>query len=252
MSALMTMLKIEAKLLLRDPTTVFFGVLFPTALLLALSAIPALRERPAELGGLRAIDAWAPTALVFGIVMIAVQHTPSVIATYRERGILRRLSTTPVHPGRILLAQMIVSFASVIMGAALMVTVAWAVLDISPPQRPLAFVVAFVVGYASVLAISMITAALVRTSSAATTLGTLLFLVLMFFGGAFLPRYTMPEALQKVGDFVPPGLQAFIEAWSPGAGELTSVGQPFWVQITIMACIAVIASAVAAKLFRWE
>lgn len=252
MSALTTMLKVETKLLLRDPTTVFFGVLFPTGLLLALSVIPALRETPPELGGLRAIDAWAPTALVFGIVMIAVQHIPSVIATYRERGILRRLSTTPVHPRRILLAQMIVSFVSVIVGAALMIAVAWAVLGIAPPQRPLAFAVAFVVGYAAVLGISMITAALVRTSSAASTIGTLLFVVLMFFGGAFLPRYTMPETLQKVGDFVPPGLQAFIEAWSPVAGELTSVGQPFWVQIAIMAAIAVVASGIAAKLFRWE
>ncbi|GGD38560.1 transport permease protein [Microbacterium faecale] len=251
MRALMTMLKIETKLLLRDPVTVFFGVLFPTGLLLALSTIPALRESPPELGGLRAIDAWAPTALVFGIVMIAVQHTPNVIATYRERGILRRLSTTPVHPRRILLAQMIVSFASVLVGAALMITVAWAVLDIPPPQRPLSFAVAFIVGYAAVLGISMIVAAIVRTSSAATTTGTLLFIALMFFGGAFLPRYTMPEALQKVGDFVPPGLQAFIEAWSPAAGELTSVGQPFWIQTAIMAGIAVITSAIAAKLFRW-
>lgn len=252
MSALTTMLRIETRLLLRDPTTVFFGVLFPTGLLLALSVIPALQASPPELGGLRAIDAWAPTALVFGIVMIAVQHTPSMIATYRERGILRRLSTTPVHPGRILCAQMIVSFVSVIAGAVLMIVVGWTVLGIAPPQRPLAFMLAFVIGYAAVLGISMIMAALVRTSSAATAIGTLLFVVLMFFGGAFLPRYTMPETLQRIGDFVPPGLQAFSEAWSPAAGELTSVGQPFWVQIATMAAIAVIASGVAAKLFRWE
>ena len=37
--------------------------------------------------------------------MIAVQHVPTVIATYRERGILRRLSTTPVHPRNVLIAQ---------------------------------------------------------------------------------------------------------------------------------------------------
>ncbi len=252
MSALITMLKVETKLLLREPTTVFFGVLFPSALLLGLSTIPVLRERPAELGGLRAIDVWAPTALLFGIVMIAVQHTPVVIATYRERGILRRLSTTPVHPRRILLAQMIVSFISVIVGAVLMIVVAWAVLDIGPPERPVAFAIAFLVGYAAVLGLSLIVAALVRTSSAATTIGTLLFIALMFFGGAFLPRYTMPDPLQKAGDFVPPGLQAFIEAWSPAAGELTSVGQPFWAQVAIMAGIAVVTSTVAAMLFRWE
>ena len=107
MSALTNMIKVETKLFLRDRATVLFGVLFPTALLLGLGSIPDLRTPSADLGGLRPIDVWAPTALVFGIVMIAVQHVPTVIATYRERGILRRLSTTPVHPRNVLIAQMI-------------------------------------------------------------------------------------------------------------------------------------------------
>lgn len=254
MSALMKMIRVETKLFLRDPATVGFGVLFPAGLLLGLGAIPALRESTPETGGLRSIDVWAPTALVFGMVMIAVQHVPTTIATYRERGILRRMSTTPAHPRNILLAQMIVAFASVIVSAALMILLAWAVLDIAPPERPLEFVVAFVVGYAAVLGVSMISAALVRTSSAATQIGTLLFVALMFFGGAFLPRLLMPEVLQVVGDFVPPGLQTLTAAWSTEAGEITAStgGQPFWVQIAIMAGIAVITSAIAAKFFRWE
>jgi len=129
----MNMIKVETKLFLRDPTTLTFGVLFPTALLLGLGSIPALRESSPDTGGLRAIDIWAPTALVFGMVLIAVQHVPAVIATYRERGILRRLSTTPVHPRNVLVAQMIVAFASVLVSAALMVLAAWAVLGWAYP-----------------------------------------------------------------------------------------------------------------------
>ncbi|MEU4427124.1 ABC transporter permease [Actinoplanes sp. NPDC024001] len=248
------MIRIETRLFLRDPATVVFGVLFPTGLLLGLGAIPALRESSPETGGLRSIDIWAPTALVFGMVMIAVQHVPAVITTYRERGILRRLSTTPVHPRTVLLAQMIVAFASVVVSAALMIFLAWAVLDVAPPERPLEVVVAFIVGYAALLGLGMISAAVVRTSSAANQIGTLLFVALMFFGGAFLPRVLMPDVLREVGEFIPPGLQALTAAWSAEAGEITATagGQPFWLQIAIMAGIAVIASALAAKLFRWE
>ena len=254
MPALTNMIKVETKLFLRDSATVNFGVLFPTGLLLGLGAIPALRESSPETGGLRSIDIWAPTALVFGMVMIAVQHVPAVIATYRERGILRRLSTTPAHPRSVLLAQMIVAFASVVVSAALMILLAWAVLDIAPPERPLEFVVAFIVGYAALLGLGMISAAVVRTSSAANQIGTLLFVALMFFGGAFLPRVLMPDVLREVGEFIPPGLQTLTAAWSAEAGEITATagGQPFWLQIAIMAGIAVIASAIAAKLFRWE
>lgn len=254
MRALVKTVKVEAKLFLRDSATVLFGVLFPTALLLGLGAVPALRESTPDTGGLRAIDVWAPTALVFGMVMIAVQHVPSVIATYRERGILRRLSTTPVHPGSVLLAQMIVAFASVVVSAALMISVAWAVIDIAPPERPLEFVAAFIVGYAALLGLGLISAAVARTSSAANQIGTLLFVALMFFGGAFLPRAVMPEVLRVIGDFIPPGLQALTTAWSVEAGEITAAtgAQPFWLQIAVMAGVAVASSAIAAKLFRWE
>ncbi|MFV2179115.1 ABC transporter permease [Actinomadura sp. LOL_016] len=254
MRALLKLVKIETRLFLRDSATVTFGVLFPTGLLLGLGSIPALRESSPETGGLRSIDVWAPTALVFGMVMIAVQHVPAVIATYRERGILRRLSTTPVHPRSVLLAQMIVAFASVVVSAALMIFLAWAVLDIAPPERPLEFVVAFIVGYAALLGIGMISAAVARTSSAANQVGTLLFVALMFFGGAFLPRVLMPDLLREVGEFIPPGLQALTAAWSAEAGEITATagGQPFWLQIAVMAGIAATASAIAAKSFRWE
>jgi ABC-2 type transport system permease protein len=253
-SALANMIKVETKLFLRDRAAVGFGVLFPTALLLGLGAVPALRESTPETGGLRSIDVWAPTALVFGMVMIAVQHIPSVIATYRERGILRRLSTTPARPRSVLLAQMIVASASVVVSAALMVFAGWAVLGIAPPEQPLKFAVAFIVGYAALLGLGLIAVALVRTSSAANHIGTLLFIALMFIGGAFLPRVVMPDLMREVGEFIPPGLQALTAAWSAEAGQLTATAseQPFWLQIAIMAGIAVIASAVAAKLFRWE
>lgn len=254
MGALRRTVSVETRLFLRDPTTVVFGVLFPTALLLGLGAVPALREPTPESGGLRAIDVWAPTALVFGMVMIAVQHVPAVVATYRERGILRRLSTTPLPPQRVLLAQMLVASASVVVSAVLLVLAAWVVLDVAPPERPLEFVVAFVVGYAALLGVGLVSAAVVRTSSAANHVGTVLFVALMFFGGAFLPRAVMPDALRAVGEHVPPGLQALTSAWSAEAGQVTatSTGQPFWLQVAIMAGIAVVASAVAAKLFRWE
>lgn len=253
MRSQLKMIKVETALFLRDPTTVMFGVLFPAALLVGLGAIPALRESSPETGSLRSIDIWAPTALVFGMVMIAVQHLPSVIATYRERGILRRLSTTPVHPGKVLLAQVLVAFASVIISAVLLIVAAVSVLDISPPEEPVKFTIAFIAGYAALLGLSMIVAALVRTSSAANQLGTLLFVALMFFGGAFLPRFLMPDTLREIGEFVPPGLHALTTAWSAEAGELTAgTGASFWLQIAIMAGIAVVGCAIAAKIFRWE
>lgn len=251
MNALAKLTLMETKLFLRDPGAVAFGVLFPSALLLGLGAVPMLREPSADLGGYRFVDLWAPTALVFSIVLIGAQHVPILIATYRERGVLRRLSTTPIHPGYVLLAQLIVAFVFVSLSALLLVFSAWAAFGVSPPEHPWTFALAFVVGYAAVLGISMISAAIVPTSTAATSVGTVMFMVLMFLGGAFLPRTLLPEIIVQIGEFVPPGVQSLLAAWFPAGAEITSGGQPQWLQLAIMAGIAVVSSAVAAKLFRW-
>ncbi|MGO3363754.1 MAG: ABC transporter permease [Corynebacterium sp.] len=187
MNALAKMTFVEAKLFLRDPGAVAFGVLFPTVLLLGLGAVPVLREPSEDFGGVRFVEFWAPSALVMGLAMIGAQHVPILIATYRERGILRRLSTTPVHPGYVLLAQMIVAFASVVVSTVLLVLASWLILDVAPPQQPGTFIAALVVGYAAVLAISMVSAALVPSSSAATSVGVLIFMVLMLFGESSCP-----------------------------------------------------------------
>ncbi len=252
MNALAKMTVVEAKMFLRDPGAVAFGVLFPTILLLGLGAIPMLREPSEDFGGIRFVEFWAPSALVVGMVAIGAQHVPILIATYRERGILRRMSTTPVHPGYLLIAQMIVALVSVAASALLLVLSAWLILDVAPPQHLGTFVLAYFIGYAAVLAISMISAALVPSASAATSVGTLIFMALMLFGGAFLPRFLMPDVLVTIGEYVPPGVQAMLAAWFPEAAEVTAAGSPRWVQLGILLGITVVAGAIAAKVFRWK
>ena len=39
---------------------------------------------------------------LLALVVLALQALPMTLGTYRERGILRRMSTTPVHPGMVL------------------------------------------------------------------------------------------------------------------------------------------------------
>lgn len=248
---------LEGKLFLREPGAPILTVLFPTAILLALGAIPVLREPSEEYDGARFVEFWAPTALVMGLGLIGLQHIPAAIATYREKGVLRRISTTPAHPATLLLAQLLVALAAATVATLLLVSSAWLLLDVPLPHHPLGFIAAFVVGFGAVLAIGMVIAALSPNARVASGIATFTWMVAMFFGGLFLPRIFFPEPLQRVGDFTPPGVQALQDAWSAdpavaAATGVASAGGPHLLQLAVMALIAVVAGALAARLFRWE
>ncbi|MUL44317.1 ABC transporter permease [Streptomonospora sp. PA3] len=244
-SVLAKLVSVEAKLLLREPGALAFGILFPSALLLGLGAVPLLREPSPEFGGLRFVDYWAPSALILGLGIMGLQHIPTTVAAYREKGVLRRMSTTPVGPGAVLVAQLIVAFASGVVTAAVLIASAWAVLDVSPPEQPWWFALSFAVGYGSLLAVGMLIAAVVPSVRLATGAATLAYMVTMVIGGVFLPRFFFPDALARLGDYTPPGVQAMLDSWS---GE--AVPDPL--QLGTMALIGGVAAAVAARFFRWE
>ena len=246
----------EVRLFLREPGSALFAILFPAGLLLALGAVPILREPSPDFDGARFVDMWAPTALVLGTGIFALQHIPAAIATYREKGVLRRMSTTPVHPATLLVAQLAVAMGGAVISAAVLILSAWLVLDVPLPQHPGWFLAAFTVGFASLLSIGMLIAALVPTAKAANGLSMLAWMVIMFVGGVFLPRIFFPESLQRAGDYTPPGVQALLEAWSGDAAVTGAVGgsagPPQLLQLGIMALVAVVLGAAAARLFRWE
>jgi ABC-2 type transport system permease protein len=257
MSTLWKTTIVEAKLFIREPMSTIFGLLFPTALLLLLGAIPALREPSEEYYGARFVDAWAPTALVMGLAIVGVQYIPGVVATYRENGILRRMSTTPVHPATVLAAQVIVALTAALVAATLLILSAWLVLDVPLPQHPLGFAIAFVVGFGALLAIGMLVAAVAPTARAANGISVVVFMLVMFAGGVYLPRFLMPDFLIRMGDYTPPGVQALLDAWSGDAAMAkvlgtAATGHPQPLQLGIMALIGVAAGWAAARLFRWQ
>ncbi|AYY15731.1 ABC transporter permease [Actinobacteria bacterium YIM 96077] len=257
MSTLLKTTAVEGKLFLREPMSVIFGVLFPTALLLGLGAIPALREPSDEFDGARFVELWTPTALVLGLAILGLQHIPGVVATYRENGILRRMSTTPVHPAKLLVAQLTVALVAAVVAAVLLIIAAWLVLDVSPPEYPFTFALAFLVGFGALLAIGLLIAAVAPNARAASGLAIFVFMLVMLVGGVYMPRFLMPEFLIRLGDYTPPGVQALLDAWlgdtaAAAAVGSTTAGPSEPLQLGIMGLIAVVAGWSAARLFRWE
>ncbi len=98
MYALRKLTGAEFRLFLREPIVVFFVVAFPAVLVVILGSVQPFRVPSPDLGGARVIDIYVTIAITLALAMLALQYTPSALSSYREKGILQRLSTTPVAP----------------------------------------------------------------------------------------------------------------------------------------------------------
>jgi ABC-2 type transport system permease protein len=245
MHALRKITETEARLLAREPLSMFFSLVFPTLLLVVLALVPALREPSEQFGGVRFIDFFAPSIVVITLAMICLQVVPNALAAYREQGVLRRLAVTPVHPGFILIAHLAVNLAVAVVSTVLVIAVGRIAFDIPLPHFLIGFVVAFALGITALFAIGLIVAAVAPSSRAASAMATVVFIVVMFFGGVYVPRFLLPDAITRIGAYVPPGVQALQDGW-------IGTAPPQALHLFIMAGIALVATAVAARLFRWE
>jgi len=246
MTSIFKMTLTELKLFLRDPMSVFFSIAFPTLLIVILGSVPAFREPRKDIGGLRVIDLYVPISITMALAMLALSAVPTYLATYREKGILRRLRTTPVPPSRLLLAQMVMSLLMAVVAVALLIAVSRVAFEVAVPRQLIGFALAFVLSAAALFGIGLVVAALAPNGRAATSIGTLLFFPILFFAGLWIPRAAMPGTLRHVSDFTPLGA---------GVQALQDAGAGLWPQplhLAVMAGYVVVFGLVAARFFRWE
>ncbi len=234
----------EAKLILREPIVWLAAIVLPAAILLIFGSLFAPHRPDPALGGLRWIDTFAPSLVVITTATLAIQTLPIRLATYREKGILRRLSTTPARPAGLLVAQLLIYTTTAVLGLVLLVVVGRLAFDIPLPANPIGYVAAFGLGMAGLLAIGLLIASVARSAGVATSIAIPLFFVVMLLGGVYLPRFLLPEVLVIIGEFTPPGVQGLQDTWLGSAPEL--------LPLAVLAGMTVVIGAIAARMFRWE
>jgi ABC-2 type transport system permease protein len=236
----------ELRLLMREPLAAFFSLLFPTILVVILGSIPAFREPSPDLGGARVIDLYVGIAVALTLAMLGLQVTPAVLATYREKGILRRLATTPVRPLLLLAAQMASALITAVVSSGLALAVGRIAFDVPLPSQFAAFVLAYLLAAVGVFAIGLFIAAVAPTGKAGNAIGTLLFFPSMFFAGLWTPREVMPGVLQRIGDFTPLG------AGERALHDAMTGHWPNLLSATVLVGYLVVFGLASARLFRWS
>lgn len=239
-------LRTEAKLVLREPIGIGFSIVLPLVLILVFGLPGSAREPDPNLDGKVPIDTVMPSmALALSFGMLAIFMLPGFMADYRARGILRRLSTTPVHPAKLLTAQLVVQATIAAASLPLMLALG-AALGMSAPSDPFALAVALLVGGAALFSLGLLVAALAPDPRFGWVGSAAIFFPSLFFAGVWLPKEQMPDWLSRIGDFTPLGAfrESVQDAWMGNALDPLVLGA--------LALTAVAVGTVAARVFRWE
>lgn len=239
-------LRAEARLFLREPAANFWIFFFPTLLVVILGLIPAFREPQDSLGGLRVIDQYVPVGVLLAMITTGVQSMPPVLGNYRERGILRRLAVTPVRPGAVLGAQIVLHAVAAICSAFLAVAVGRLAYGVDLPRQAAGYLLALVLCVAAALALGSAITSVSSNIKITQAVGSAVFFPMMFTAGVWLPVAAMPDLLRRIVEWTPfgAGAQALNQA---AAGHW-----PDWSHLGVTTLWAVLLLAGAVRWFRWE
>ena len=158
MRSFLKMTWFELKLFSREPFAFFFTLAFPLVVLFIFGSI--FGNDPVDfLNGRGTVDNSVPGYIGMIIGSLALLSLPVGLATYREKGILRRLRATPVSSLTIIGTQIIVHLLMLVIGVALLFAAGLLVFDLSLPQSFINMLIAVLIGSASFFAFGFLLAA---------------------------------------------------------------------------------------------
>ena len=239
------LLKVEGKLALREPYAALGGIGLPVVLLALFAWIS--QQNPGNVGdsGQTIIDLWTPTILVISFIAIS-GSLPQTLVRDREIGWLRRVSTTPVHPWRLLAAQL--TFNAILAAVAVLVIIPGGALvfGASLHVQVLPFAVSLVLAVAEIFSIGLVLVALIPTQTVSQVVAGVVFFAQMFLSGLWVNPAQVGDPLRTIMYYSPSGAAA--------KALLDSVfnGRPSYAALLTMVVYTVIFGFISVRYFRWE
>ena len=240
------LLETEAKLTWRQPIGLFFGLGLPLLVLVVFANIPQFTEPNEAFGGRSLMSIYVPVLIVFSLGGLALVGLTTPLISYREQGVLRRLSTTPVPPSWLLGAHLIIGLVIAAVAIGLLLVITRFAFGVRGPGHLAGFALALVLTAVVLFGAGLWVSAVARTAQAGAVISNVLFLSMMFFAGLWIPRPVMAPVLRVISDYSPLGaaVAALQSAWEgsfPG-------GRP----LLVLAGYTLLAAIGAVRSFRWE
>lgn len=207
----------------------------------------AIAPQEIERRVIRQID-WLTPGMAGMMVMWANLAVGATIISWRERGILKRLATTPLRPLTLILTQISARLAFSIAQVVALLVIARLVFDVRVAGSYWTLGLLIVVATLAILAFGFVIGSFVPRSESAQSVSTLIAFPMMFLGGSYFDTAAAPDFLQPVVQAMP--LTHINEALRQimifGAGP-AELQREFLILIAWLA----ISLLVAVRMFRW-
>ena len=238
---------LEIKIFVREPLGVFGTVAVPVMVYIAAGRLlGGPRSRPAKLNTFVSIDLPVLAALL--ICLSAVLSLVTIIAIYRESGILKRLRATPLRPHTILTAHVLVKllFTALTMGLLVLAGQRYYPAGLDAPLGT--FTIALLLSTISILSMGFLIASVVPTARFAQPIGGMILYPMIALCGLFIPVASLPPVLRALSRIVPLTYATSLmkgiwqgDSWLAHAGDLTG-----------LVLIFAVFTALSSKVFRWQ
>jgi len=239
---------LEIKIFLREPLGAVGSILFPVLVFVVAGRLLGGRLKPESNPALGFLRVGLP---VFASVLMALSGVLSlvtIIAIYREGGILKRLRATPLRPQTILAAHVLVKLALTAVSLVLLVLAGKRYYPLNVNVPIFGFAIALLISTWSILSIGFLIASIVPTARFAQPIGAAILYPMLAVCGLFVPIQSLPPALEAVARVVPLTYAVSLlqgiwkgEAWSAHLGDIGA-----------LVAVFAICTALSAKVFRWE
>lgn len=198
---------------------------------------------------LKYIDFLVPGIVSMMIMSNNLNGVAGQIASWRERGVLRRMQSTPLRAPTFIAAQ--ITARLLLNGVqALLVVLIGSLFFHTQVNGSWLLLIAFVaLGTLAFMAIGFIIAGLAKTPESAGPIAGIISFPLLFLGGVFFPVSSMPKAFQAFVKLLP------IEHLTTALRQVMNVGAGFaelWPQLALLGGWTIVAFAIASFTFRWD
>ena len=238
---------LEIKIFIREPLGLIGTFGMPILVFVGLSRSFGDSARTSQ-GAREFVRVDLPVFTAILIALSAVLSLVTIIAIYREGGILKRLRATPLRPQTILTAHVIVKLILTTATLALMVLAGKRYYPVGVHVPVFSFTIALLISTGSILSIGFLIASIVPTARFAQPIGAIILYPMIAVSGLFTPVESLPPTLHALARVLPltyavPLLQGIWngDAWSAHVGDMAA-----------LAVVFVICTALSAKVFRWE